>query len=263
MRAISVRTMQVGQLVVQVHPDRESQAEAATDAAVAVLREALAERGTANVILATGDAQTDMLRHLSQVQGVDWTAVNFFHLDEYVDLAAGHPAAFAGSLRRGFLDRIGAVSFFPVPGRAHDLDLACRGYEFLLRAHPTDLCLLGIGENGHIAFNEPGSTQFDCPAWVKVVDLDAASRQQQVGEGHFERLEDVPTRAISLTIPAIRASGRILCVVPDARKSVAVRNALVGPVTTDCPASILRESPSATLFLDEASAAALPEFAEW
>jgi glucosamine-6-phosphate deaminase len=263
MRTSAVQEFQVGQLAVQVHPDRDSQAAAASAEAVEVLRRALATRGTANVLLATGDAQSDIFRHLARAVDVDWARVNFFHLDEYVGLAPDHPAAFAGSLRRMFLDPIGSVSFYPVPGRADDAELACRAYELLLRAYPIDLCLLGIGENGHIAFNEPGAARFDDPSWVKIVELEVASRRQQVGEGHFERLEDVPTQAISLTVPAIRAARRILCIAPDARKADAVRMALTGPVSTDCPASILRETPWATLYLDEASASALPEAGTW
>jgi glucosamine-6-phosphate deaminase len=131
---------------------------------------------------------------------------------------------------------------------------ACRGYELLLRAHPIDLCCLGIGENGHIAFNEPSASDFDDPVWVRRIALRETSRRQQVGEGHFMSLSEVPTHAITLTIPALRSARKMLCIVPEDRKAKAVHGTLLGPISPNCPASILRETPHAVLFLDRESA---------
>ena len=147
-------------------------------------------------------------------------------------------------------------TFFPVPGRSSNIENACREYEGLLRANPCDLCALGIGENGHIAFNDPPYADFKDPVWVKVVELDEASRRQQTGEGHFPDLESVPTHAITLTIPALLAARKILAIVPEGRKAPAVQRTLQGPVETNCPASILRQAPHARLYLDRDSAAA-------
>ena len=135
---------------------------------------------------------------------------------------------------------------------------ACRAYDGLLRAHPVDLCCLGIGENGHLAFNEPGDTSFDDPRWARVITLEEKSRLQQVGEGHFASLDEVPAQAITLTVPALRSARHLLCLAPEARKADAVRRALLGPISADCPASILRQTPGTQLLLDDASATGLP-----
>jgi glucosamine-6-phosphate deaminase len=147
--------------------------------------------------------------------------------------------------------------FFPVPGVSSDAEGACREYEALLRAHPADLCACGIGENGHLAFNDPPFADFDDPVWVKPVTLDERSRRQQVGEGLFHSLDEAPTHAITLTIPALLSARRVLCIVPEARKADAVAQSLLGPITEDCPGSILRLTPHAHLFLDKESASSL------
>ncbi|HWQ84183.1 MAG TPA: 6-phosphogluconolactonase, partial [Anaerolineales bacterium] len=148
-------------------------------------------------------------------------------------------------------------AFYPVPGRSSgdsDTLQACRDYEALLRAHPADLCALGIGENGHLAFNDPPFADFNDPVWVKMIKLDEVSRQQQAGEGHFPDIDSVPTHAITLTIPALLAARKVLAIVPEARKAAAVKRSLTGPVDPGCPASILRQTPHAHLFLDRDSA---------
>jgi glucosamine-6-phosphate deaminase len=157
-----------------------------------------------------------------------WEAVNVFHMDEYVDLPPGHPASFPAFLQRHLLDHVQVKAFFPVPGGAagpsagsgQAAAAACRQYETLLRDHPADLCALGIGENGHLAFNDPPYADFDDPLWVKVVELDQRSRRQQVGEGHFGGLDEVPTHAITVTIPALLSARRVLAIVPEARNIV-------------------------------------------
>lgn len=235
---------------------------AAADAG-AFLHQTIQERGQANVILATGNSQLTFLEALRASPGIDWSKVNVFHMDEYINLEPGHPASFPAFLRRHFLDHLqpAAGAFFPVPGQSIEAGVspevveACKGYEELLRAYPCDLCALGIGENGHIAFNDPPYADFNDPVWVKVVQLDEVSRRQQAGEGHFPNIESVPTHAITLTIPALLSARQVLAIVPEARKAPAVQRALQGPIEVICPASILRKSPHAHLYLDHESAA--------
>ena len=230
---------------------------AAADEAAEVIRAAVAARDVANIIVATGNSQLTFLAALRELPGVPWEAVNVFHMDEYVNLPPGHPASFPAFLHRHLMDYVQVKEFFPVPGVAADPEDACRQYEALLRAHPADLCACGIGENGHLAFNDPPFADFDDPVWVKPVTLDERSRRQQVGEGHFHSLDEAPTHAITLTIPALLSARRVLCIVPEARKADAVMQSLRGPITEDCPGSILRLTPHAHLFLDKESAAGL------
>lgn len=252
-----IRTAQFDQLPVSVYATNEALGAAVAAEAAEVIRAAVAARGVANIILATGNSQLTFLAALRETPDLPWGAVNIFHMDEYINLPAGHPASFPAFLRRHILDAVAPKAFYPVPGEAADLNAACREYEALLRAHPADLCALGIGENGHIAFNDPPYADFDDPVWVKPVALDERSRRQQVNEGHFRSLDEAPTRAITLTIPALLAAGRLLCIVPEARKAEAVARSLCGPITEDCPGSILRRTPHARLFLDSESAALL------
>ncbi len=228
--------------------------QAAAAEAAAFLRQTIRERGHANVILATGNSQLTFLEALRCTPDI-WSKVNIFHMDEYINLEPGHPASFPAFLRRHFLDHLQppAGAFFPVPGQS--AAVGCKEYEDLLRANPCDLCALGIGENGHLAFNDPPYANFNDPVWVKVVQLDEASRRQQTGEGHFPNLESVPTHAITLTIPALLSARKVLAIVPEGRKAPAVQRALRGPIKTDCPASILRHTPQAHLYLDRDSAA--------
>ncbi len=240
----------VDQLPVRVYPSNEAMGQAAAASAAAVIQQAIAQRGAANVILATGNSQLTFLRSLREMEDIEWRHVRVFHMDEYVGLDPRHPASFPLFLRRHFLDYVDVGAFFPVAAPAEDTEAACRAYESLLRHHPADLCACGIGENGHLAFNDPPYADFDDPLWVKVVRLDERSRRQQVGEGHFASLDEVPTHAVTLTIPALLAAGTMLCIVPEARKAEAVQAALRGPVTEDCPASILRTQGHARLYLD-------------
>jgi glucosamine-6-phosphate deaminase len=245
-----VREMTYDQLACRVYGTNEQMGRAAAEHGAAVLRAAIAERGVANVVLAAANSQLTFLHALREQPELDWQAVNVFHMDEYLDLAPGHPASFALFLRRHLVDQVAIGAFYPVPGRPADVDLACQGYELLLRANPVDLCCLGIGENGHVAFNEPPVADFQDPVWLKQVKLDEMSRQQQVGEGHYASLDEVPTHALTMTIPALCAARTMICIVPEMRKAQAVRDTLLGPIHTACPASILRQMPHAVLYLD-------------
>lgn len=244
----------VGQLPVSIFATNAQMGQAAAIEAAAIIGQAIAERGFANIILATGNSQLTFLRALRSRRDVNWPRVHVFHMDEYVGLDPGHPASFPNFLQRELLDHVDAGAFFPVPAPVQGTEAACQEYEDLLRAHPADLCAMGIGENGHIAFNDPPFADFDDPRWAKVVRLDDASRRQQVGEGHFASLEEVPTHAVTLTIPALLSARRVLCIVPEARKAAAVQRSLRGPLTEDCPASILPTQAHVHLLLDVDSA---------
>jgi glucosamine-6-phosphate deaminase len=245
----------IDDLPISIFETNEALGAAAADAAANIIRRAVEQKGSANIILATGNSQLTFLSALRQVSDVPWAQVNLFHMDEYVGLEPKHPASFPQFLSRHLLSYVSPRAFFPVPGGAPEPALACQAYEVLLRAYPADLCALGFGENGHLAFNDPPFADFHDPAWVKVVTLAEASRRQQVGEGHFARLDEVPSQAMTLTIPALMAAKQVLAIVPEARKAEAVRCALQGPIQAECPASILRHAPQARLFLDRDSAA--------
>lgn len=219
-----------------------------------IIQRAVRERGVANVILATGNSQLAFLVALREDKGILWSKVNIFHMDEYIGIDPNHPASFPLFLYRHLLDFVTPRAFFPVPAQEKDIEAACKNYEQLLRGHPADLCALGFGENGHLAFNDPPFADFDDPVWVKVVKLAEASRRQQVGEGHFSTMEQVPTHAMTLTIPALLAAKRVLAIVPEARKADAVYRALREPISEACPGSILRRASHAHLFLDRDSA---------
>jgi glucosamine-6-phosphate deaminase len=245
----------VNALTVQIYPTNKELGEAAAAEAARVISEAVRQTGAANIILATGNSQLTFLAALRQTPAIPWDKVRVFHMDEYIGLHPQHPAAFNNFLLRHLLDQVKPRAFQPVPGQVSDSEKACREYEDLLHEFPADLCVMGIGENGHLAFNDPPYADFQDPDWVKVVRLAEESRRQQVGEGHFAALEEVPTHAMTLTIPALLAAKRVLVVVPEGRKARAVQQALGGPLSPDCPASILRNCPHATLFLDVDSAA--------
>ncbi|MEZ4733666.1 MAG: glucosamine-6-phosphate deaminase [Caldilineaceae bacterium] len=250
-------TRQYDQLPVAIYPNNQALGMAAALDARRILQAAIAERGAANIIIATGNSQLTFLHALRDLDGIDWSKVTVFHMDEYVGIDPTHPASFPLFLHQHIIDAVKPGKFYPVPGQPADTEQACRTYEDLLRAHPADLVAMGWGENGHIAFNDPPYADFDDPVWVKVVALAEASRRQQVGEGHFPSLAAVPTHAITLTIPALLAPKRILCIVPEARKAEAVRACLTAPISEERPGSILRTVNHAQLYLDQDSAALL------
>ncbi len=245
------------QLPVVVYPSNQALGQAAAYAARQIIQAAITERGSANIILATGNSQLTFLHALRDLDGIEWAKVTVFHMDEYVGIDPNHPASFPLFLHKHILDKVKPGKFYPVPSQVNDLDQACRDYAQRLQEHPADMVAMGWGENGHIAFNDPPYADFADPVWVKVMTLAEASRRQQVGEGHFATLNDVPAQAITLTIPALLAPKHILCIVPEARKAEAVRACLTQPVSEDRPGSILRTINHAQLYLDPDSAALL------
>jgi glucosamine-6-phosphate deaminase len=256
MKPEPTKTSMYDQLPVSVYASNEDMGLAAALDAREIINRAIAERGEANIILATGNSQLTFLHNLSQLGGIDWSKVSVFHMDEYVAIDPNHKASFPRFLREHIVDAVQPRAFYPVPGQAVDIQRACQEYEALLKAHPADLVALGWGENGHIAFNDPPA-RFDEPAWVKTVRLAETSRQQQVGEGHFASLEEVPVEAITLTIPALLAARAMLCIVPEARKAEAVRACLKEPISGEHPGSILRQVSHARLYLDQDAASKL------
>jgi glucosamine-6-phosphate deaminase len=231
-------------------------AEAAAERAAAALREAIAREGRAHVIAATGASQFEFLDALTQTADVDWTRTVFFHLDEYVGLPGTHPASFRRYLKERIVARVHPGAFHFIEGDAPDPRLECRRVGELVSRQPIDVAFVGIGENGHLAFNDPPA-DFETEEPYLVVDLDEACRRQQLGEGWFARLEDVPRQAISMSVHQILESREILCVVPDARKAAAVRDTVELPVSPLRPASILRTHARTTLFLDGPASALL------
>ena len=247
----------VDQLPVELYASNEELGQAAAKKAQQILREAIDEKGFANLILATGNSQLTFLKALRTLEGIDWQKVRIFHMDEYIGINPSHPASFPLFLENHFLQFTKPGHFHPIPSETSDVDSACKAYEALIRQHPADLVAMGWGENGHIAFNDPPDAHFDDPHWVKVVDLAEESRLQQVGEGHFASLDEVPKQAITLTIPALLAPVHILCIVPEARKASAVKACLYESVDESRPGSILRTISHATLLLDQDSASLL------
>jgi glucosamine-6-phosphate deaminase len=249
--------VKVDELTVVISPNTTEMARAAADDAAAALRDAITVRGAANVMLATGNSQLAFLAEIVQLPGIEWDRVTAFHMDEYVSLSPEHPASFQRYMRERVAAKLPVKEFHYLNGDTADAEAEARRYEELLRTHPLDLCCCGIGENGHLAFNDPSVADFADPRDVKIVKLEAASRNQQVGEGHFATIDDVPTDAITVTIPALLRAGHVLVIVPEARKAVAVQHALGDPISTACPATTLRRQPNATLYLDPASSALL------
>jgi glucosamine-6-phosphate deaminase len=242
---------------IQIMPDKLQMGKAAAAAGAKLIRQALADRGSANIIVATGASQFEMLAALIAEPDINWNRVTGFHLDEYVGLAINHHASFRGYLWQRFVSRL------PLPLRAfHFLDgegdaaAECRRVGEIIRRHPIDVAFVGIGENGHLAFNDPPA-DFDTEDPYLVVQLDEACRHQQLGEGWFPTFDDVPKQAISMSVRQIMKSGAIICTVPDTRKAEAVRNTVEGEVTPNVPASILQRHKQCTLFLDQPAAALL------
>jgi glucosamine-6-phosphate deaminase len=254
---VTGRQSRVGSLAVGIYETKEALGAAAAIEAAAHIRSAIEIRGKVRIIFAAANSQLEMAANLVAIAGIEWKAVEVFHLDEYVGLQSPHPASFGGWVKRNIVDRVhpGKVNF--MAGDAPDKEAECKRYAALLSREPIDVSFLGIGENGHIAFNDPHEADFSDKKKVKIVTLDERCRLQQVGEGHWPSLANVPTEGMTITCPAAVNAAHIICCVPGAQKTEAVRNALEAPISTACPASILRRCSNAKLFLDVYSAALL------
>lgn len=246
----SVWTEEAGRMRVQVYADRRRMGAAAAAQAGARIRELIASKGKARIVFAAAPSQNELYEGLARETGIDWSKVTAFHMDEYIGLPPAAPQRFGLYLSERLFSRVrpGRVELIDSTG---DIGRECERYAAMLQEEPIDIVCLGIGENGHIAFNDPPVADFGDPLTVKAVELDEACRRQQVNDGCFPSLEEVPTHAITLTIPALMAGERLYCVVPGAGKRNAVRETLHGAVSTACPATILRTHPHVTMFVDQ------------
>ncbi|MEA5575875.1 glucosamine-6-phosphate deaminase [Anabaena sp. UHCC 0451] len=241
-------------LRVQIYNSETEMAEDVAEIVQKYLDDLLQRQDTIALLLATGNSQLKFLDALIALGGIDWSRITLFHLDEYLGINADHPASFRYYLRERVEKRVFPRQFHYIEGDALEPVTECDRYTKLLKAQPIDLCLLGVGENGHLAFNDPAVADFEDPANVKLVKLDQVNRQQQLKTGYFPNLETVPQYAFTVTIPVICAAKKIICLAPDPRKAKIVKEILHGDITTNYPASILRKQPQASLFLDVNSA---------
>jgi glucosamine-6-phosphate deaminase len=241
---------------IRVFDSKDELAAEAAARAAEILRGALARQKGARVVAATGASQIQFLEALVRTEGIDWSRVEIFHLDEYLGLPREHPASFRRYLDERLVRQVGPAVFHAIDGEADDPEAECSRLGTLISSAPVDLAFVGIGENGHLAFNDPPA-DFETPEPYLVVALDEACRRQQLGEGWFDLLEDVPSRAISMSVRQILAAREIVAPVPDARKAAAVRDCLEGEVTPRHPASILQRHPRTLICLDRESAALL------
>jgi glucosamine-6-phosphate deaminase len=256
----TIRRFKVGTMNVEVYPSRDSMGAAAARATAEAMKQLALSQDVMGVIFATGASQLATLDALTKIDGLPWSKVSGFHLDEYVALPIEHLASFRGYLRRNLTDKVPIGTFNEVDGTAADLDEVCRSYAEKLRAANPQLCLLGIGENGHLAFNDPPVADFNDPLDVKVVKLDEACRIQQTAEGWFKTANDVPERAVTLTIPTMLRVPKLIVSVPGTRKAGIMRRSLTEEISTACPSTILRTHPDVTIYLDNDSASELTVF---
>jgi glucosamine-6-phosphate deaminase len=242
-------------VVIKCFNDKREMAKVAAEQAAAILRQTIEAQGKARLIAATGASQFEFLEVLTGLPGIDWQKVEMFHLDEYIGLPASHSASFRRFLQERLIQKAGIKKYFLLDGEQDLAEVIRRTSQALLSA-PIDLAFVGIGENGHLAFNDPPA-DFETEEPYIVVNLDEACRRQQLGEGWFATLGDVPRRAISMSVRQILKAKKILCIVPDARKAKAVKACFEGEISPLAPASILRTHPDTTLYLDAQSAALL------
>jgi len=241
---------------IKVFEDKNSASRAAAEQAARAIRHAITQQGDARIVAATAASQIDFLDALTRKPGIDWRRVELFHLDEYVGLPVTHPGSFRKMLLQQLISKTGITNYHLLEGDAADPAEAARHVSRIIASRPVDIAFLGIGENGHIAFNDPPA-DFDTEEPYIVVELDEACRQQQVGEAWFADLSQVPTQAISMSVQQILKAKEILAVVPDNRKAQAVRLCFEGEISPIAPASILRTHPDATIYLDKSSASSL------
>jgi glucosamine-6-phosphate deaminase len=243
---------------IEISNDPKQLGEKAGRRAAELIREAIAEKGAANIILATGTSQFETLSQLIREQDIDWSKVTMFHLDEYIGLPQTHPASFRKYLAERFLAKVPPLKAANLVSGEGDPEAECVWLGDLITQHPIDVALVGVGENGHLAFNDPPA-DFDTEEPYIVVDLDDACRKQQYGEGWFKSIDEVPGQAISMSVKQIMKSKEIICSVPDERKALAVKNTVKQPVSNRFPASILQTHDRCTLYLDKASASMLSD----
>jgi glucosamine-6-phosphate deaminase len=243
-------------MVLALFTDKISLGRAAAEQAAAAMRRAIHDRGGARILVATGASQLEFLEALTLAPEIDWAKVEAFHLDEYIGMPATHPASFRKYLKERFAEKTGIVKFHFLEGDADDITAVIREAGKQISAAPIDVAFIGIGENGHVAFNDPPA-DFETEEPYIIVTLDEPCRQQQAGEGWFSDISEVPTRAITMSVRQIMKAREIVSVVPDKRKARAVQMCLEGEISPMAPASILRTHPNVTVYLDDGSASLL------
>ncbi|MBR5660788.1 MAG: glucosamine-6-phosphate deaminase [Bacteroidales bacterium] len=247
-----IKDFKVDKLSVRIFDSRESMGAAAASEAAACLRDILSKKEEVNVVFAAAPSQNEFLAALSKAEGIDWGKVSALHMDEYVGLPEDAPQGFGNFLRRAIFDKVPFKEVFHIGSQLPKEEAVAR-YDKILSERHIDIVFMGIGENGHIAFNDPHVADFDDPLRIKEVDLDLKCRTQQVHDGCFTTLEEVPEYALTLTCPVLFGADHLFCVVPAETKAEAARAMLRGPITETCPASILRRHEDATLYLDRDS----------
>lgn len=250
----AMKTFTVDNLHVEIYESRQAMGEAAYEAYRNHVLGLMKTQESIRAIFAAAHSQDDFLKALAKDTEIDFTRITGFHMDEYMGLGKEAPQNFGNFLRKAIFSRKPFRKVNYVQSDATDIGAECQRYEKLLREAPMDIVSMGIGENGHIAFNDPHEARFDEKAWVRQTSLDVVCRRQQVNDGEFSCLEEVPQSALTLTIPALMSCKKVICIVPNERKAEAVYNTLSGPVSASCPASVLRTHPDATLFLDKEAA---------
>jgi glucosamine-6-phosphate deaminase len=253
----AVQTFTVDGLRVEIYPDRLDLITTLVDRLQVHLQQAIATNGAAAAILASGSSQIKLLDRLTSTPKIDWSKITLFHLDEYLGISGTHPASFQRYMQELVTDKVHPAQFNYLQGQTLEPIAECDRYHRLLSMQSIDLCLLGIGETGHIAFNDPEVANFSDPYPVKLVKLAEKSRQQQVNAGFFVQLADVPQYALTLTIPSILRAQKLSCIALGENKAAVVKRMLSGDISTDCPATILRKHDRATLYLDAAAASHL------
>ena len=248
-----LKSFKVDRLNVHIHDTRASMGDQVASEFAAKLKEVLASKERANVIFAAAPSQADFLDSLTREEGIDWKRVNVFHMDEYIGISIDQEQSFARFVKTLVADKLGVGNFYALDGKAEDIDAECARYTKLLRDNPVDIVCLGIGENGHIAFNDPGEADFWDAKDVKVVKLDEVCRNQQVNDKCFPDIDSVPKFAMTLTVPALLRAGAMFCTVPAKTKADAVKLTLTGGIDDMCPATALRLHKNASFYCDSDS----------
>lgn len=246
------KSYKIDNLSVKIYDSRKEMGQAAGKEALEYLKDLLEKQDNVNIVFAAAPSQNEFLETVAQTVDIDWNRVHAFHMDEYVNLPADHPAGFGNFLRKAIFDKVpfGSIEFI---GTDTDSDGTIARYDKILSEHHIDIVFMGIGENGHIAFNDPHVADFNDPKRIKKVDLDLKCRTQQVHDGCFSKVDDVPLYALTLTCSQLFSADRLFCVVPAATKADAVKATCLGPITEACPATIMRRHKAATMYLDSDS----------
>ena len=251
---MKIKEYKVDNLNVKIFDSRSEMGQWAGNEAADEIRKVIEKKGFANVMFAAAPSQNETLETLCKRTDIDWSKVNAFHMDEYVDLDPTHPAGFRLFLKKAIFDKFNFKNVYLINGNAENKELVIKEYTQLLKENPLDVCLCGIGENGHIAFNDPAVADFNDSAFIKIVELDQKCRMQQVHDGCFTKIGEVPTHAFTVTIPGMTSAKVMICSVPAKTKADAVKGMLTGAISTVCPCTILRKHQDARLYCDKDSA---------